>query len=283
MNDDPELSLATISRFLGRHRVLVGVAALLGALAIGYRSFATPAYFRAETSVTEVRDKGMANVSSLASQLGGLASLAGVNIPSGGAAGNQEFAAVLESNRLTAEFIKRNDLIPVLLRESSKPPTMWRAVRYFRENVMTIRRDKLKGLTTIVMEWQDPKIAARWANDYVTLANEMLRNRAIDESSRNIAYLNQQMGKTDSADLRKVMYSIIENETKTLMVANGRIDYAFEVIDPAVPPELKAGPHRLLNTLFGLVIGFVLGSGIAFVVERLGNRRVPHAVLARGM
>ncbi|MBS0418953.1 MAG: hypothetical protein JSR66_14665 [Proteobacteria bacterium] len=283
MNDDQELSLASISQFLRRHRMLVGIAALLGALLIGIRSFMTPPYFRAETSVTEVRDKGMANVSSLASQLGGLASLAGVNIPAGGAAGNQEFAAVLESNRLTAEFIKRNDLIPVLLRESSKPPTMWRAVRYFRENVLTIRRDKLKGLTTITMEWQDAKIAARWANDYVMLANELLRDRAIDESSRNIAYLNREMGKTDSVDLRKVMYSIIENETKTLMVANGRIDYAYEVVDPAVPPELKAGPHRLLNTLIGLVLGFVLGSGIAFVVESVGARRGQQPALARGV
>jgi uncharacterized protein involved in exopolysaccharide biosynthesis len=283
MNDESEFGLQAILQFLGRHRLLVGVVTLLGAGAVGWLSFTTKPYFRAETSVTEVRDRGMANVSSLASQLGGLASLAGVAIQPGGNAANQEAAAVLESNRLTGEFIRRNNLMAVLLRGSSKPPTIWLAIREFRQGVLTIKRDKLKGLTTVAVVWEDAAVAARWANDYVALANELLRDRAIDESSRNVAYLNQQMSKTDSVDLRKVMYSIIENETKTLMVANGRVDYAFEVVDPAVPPEVKAGPHRLLNTIFGAALGFILGSLIAFVVDLFSARRVARPLLARGM
>lgn len=281
MNDEGILSFQVIANFLGRHRLLIGTVALFGAIAFGWLAFTTKPYFRAEISITDVRDRGMANVSSLASQLGGLASLAGVNIQPGGNAANQAAAAVLDSNHLAGEFIRRNGLIPLLLPESSRPRTLWLAVKKFKEGVLTIRRDRLKGLTTVIMQWDDATTAARWANAYVALANELLRNRAIDESSRNIAYLNQQMSRTDSVDLRKVMYSIIENETKTLMVANGRPDYSFEVIDPAVPPEIKAGPHRLLICLVGAVLGFAAGGMLAFVRDRFGNWRTNRVLVTQ--
>jgi capsular polysaccharide biosynthesis protein len=116
-------------------------------------------------------------------------------------------------------------------------------------------------------------VAAQWANSYVALTNELLRTHALDESNRNIAYLNGQLAKTDSVDLRKVMYSLIENETKTLMVANGRMEYAFTVVDPATTPELKVGPHRLLNTLVGIMLGFVLGTVSAFALDRVAAIR----------
>jgi uncharacterized protein involved in exopolysaccharide biosynthesis len=123
------------------------------------------------------------------------------------------------------------------------------------------------------MQWTDPAVAAKWANAYVALTNELIRARALEESNRNIAYLNAQLAKTDSFDLRKVMYTLIENETKTLMVANGRTEYAYEVVDPAIAPELKLGPHRLLNTLLGIMLGFGLGVAAAFVLNRIHQIR----------
>jgi hypothetical protein len=97
-------------------------------------------------------------------------------------------------------------------------------------------------LTVVAIDWTDPATAAQWANGFVALANELLRTRALVESKRNIAYLNDQISKTDVVELRRVLYGLIESETKTLMLANGRPEYAFRVVDPAVPPELKTRP-----------------------------------------
>jgi hypothetical protein len=69
------------------------------------------------------------------------------------------------------------------------------------------------------------------------------------------------------------MYSLIENETKNLMVANGRIEYAFAIVDQAVPPEIKAGPHRLINTLVGLIVGFGAGAVMAAGLDWLRRWR----------
>jgi uncharacterized protein involved in exopolysaccharide biosynthesis len=271
VDDGPDL--VAISRLLLRYRWLVVCATLLGGGIAGFLAFTAKPYFQAEVLVTDVREHGLGDLGSLASQLGGLASLAGVSFGQGNGTPGQQSAAMLESHYLAEEFITRYDLIPVLLEKSSKPRTLWLAVKYFTTGVITIRKDQRKGITTVGIQWTDPAVAARWANEYVALANEILRKRALDEATRNIAYLNQQLARTDSVDLRRAMYNLIENETKSLMVANGRVDYAFEVVDPAVAPELKAGPHRLLNTLLGLIGGFALGAALAFVAARLRGLR----------
>jgi uncharacterized protein involved in exopolysaccharide biosynthesis len=43
------------------------------------------------------------------------------------------------------------------------------------------------------------------------------------------------------------------------MLANVRMEFAFTVIDPAVPPERKDHPKRSLYVLFGLFLGFAIG------------------------
>jgi len=267
-DDDDDFTLGSFTQLVLRRKWLVGCLTVICGTGAGLLAFTTKPYYRADVVVTEVRDRGAGSLGALASQLGGLASIAGVNLAPGGAGSEaQESAAVLESHRVAEEFIKRNRLMPVLLHKSSKPPTLWLAAKELTENVLTIRKDQRKGITTVSMQWTDPIVAAQWANAYVALTNELLRTRALDESNRNIAYLSGQLAKTDSVDLRKVMYSLIENETKTLMVANGRREYAFTVVDPAIAPELKVGPHRLLNTALGIMLGFVLGAAIAFALD----------------
>ena len=127
----------------------------------------------------------MGGAGSLSGQLGGLASiasLAGVNLDSAGSA-EREAKAILESHRMDEEFIKQNNLVGVLLAKS-KEPTLWLAVKAFREGVLTIKEDKRTGLTTLAVDWKDPAVAAQWANGFVALANE--RNRVIAQSTKLI-------------------------------------------------------------------------------------------------
>jgi uncharacterized protein involved in exopolysaccharide biosynthesis len=221
--------------------------------------------FRAETVITTVRNGNLGGQSG--GQLGGLAniaSLAGVNLDAGGGA-DREAKAVLASRSLVEEFIKRNDLIKVLLPHPSKPPTIWLAVNDFKDSELAIREDKRTGLLTIDVDWEDPAVAAKWANGFVALANERLRARAIDEATRNIAFLNAQIAQTSVVEVQRAIYNLIESETKTLMLANVRMEFAFTVIDPAVPPERKNRPKRSLYVLFGLFLGFAIGVLAAYV------------------
>jgi len=268
--DDDELDLRNLLALMGRHKLLIGVICLLcGALAAGFAFTAAP-IFRAQTLVVAVREKGL-NGTGVASQLGALTSLVGVNFGAGG--DTQAADAVLDSHRLVEEFIRRNDLLPVLSGKAKKPLTMWLGVKQFKEGSLTIRKDTRRGSTIVAVDWTDPAVAAQWANGLVRLANELIRSRAIEQATRDIAYLNHQLDQTNAVELRQALYEIIKNETKTLMLANGREDYAFEVVDPAVAPERKVGPHRALLTLVGLAVGWLLGTALAYVRERVRAKR----------
>lgn len=259
---------------LWRYKVLITVVSVLaGAGAVGIALTATPV-FRAEVVITDVHETSEGGLASLAGQLGGLGSLAGIGLGSGNAA-SQEARAVLQSRHLIEEFIIRNDLLHRILPAAKGPPVMWMAVKQFQGKVLSIHEDTHKGTMTVGIEWTDPEVAARWANGFVALANDLLRARAIEESKRNLAYLNTQLTHTDSVEIRTGMYDLIKSETKTLMLANGRVDYAFRVVDPAVAPAVRTKPQRAAIVLSGVIVGLIFSSLAALLHARVTQRRRP--------
>ena len=267
---DEDIHLIDLMQLIWTGKYLVVfITIVAGAVAAALAWAATPIY-EADVVVTEVHEGNMGGAGALASQLGGLASAAGVNLPVGGA--NHDAQALLKSRRLIEEFIKRNNLLPALARGAKQPPTLWQGVQRFGRSVLTIKEDPRQGETTIIIEWTDPAVAAQWANGFVALANELVRTRAFNESTRNVAYLKEQIAKTDAVELQRVMYNLIQSETKTLMLANARDEYAFTVIDRAVPPEERARPKRTLIVAFGLLVGFLAAAVVVFARERLRAR-----------
>jgi uncharacterized protein involved in exopolysaccharide biosynthesis len=261
-----DIDLAAMWRVAWGSKYLISALALLTAAIAGFVALNITPIFRADIVVLPVRS-GMGGMGNLSNQIGGLASLAsvaGINLDSGGGA-DREAKAILDSRRLAEEFIKQKNLLEVLVPRSSKPSTMWLAVKAFRDNVITIREDKRTGETTVNINWKNPAIAAQWANGYVALANERIRARAIDEANRNLKFLNEQIEKTRVVEVQKSMFNLVENETKTLMLANVRAEYAFTVVDPAVAPERKISPHRSIYIVVGALFGAMLGFLIAYV------------------
>jgi len=261
------LQLAAVWRLAWTSKILISLVTLVCTALAAVVAFNITPIFRAETVVLAVHNGGTGGGGSLSGQLSGLAniaSLAGVNLDSGGSQ-DREAKAILESHRLDEEFIKQNNLIGVLLPSSKEPPTMWLAVKSFRDDVLAIREDKRTGLTTLDFSWKDANVAAEWANRFVALANDRIRTRAIDEANRNLKFLNEQIEKTRIVEVQRSLYSLIENETKTLMLANARAEYAFTVVDPAVPPERKISPHRSIYILFGFFLGASIGLFVAYV------------------
>jgi uncharacterized protein involved in exopolysaccharide biosynthesis len=262
-DEDYEFDIVDLCRVAWAHKYLVAATSFVGALiALVFALTAIPSY-RAEVVVTLVEDTSLGGGQSIASQLGGLASLAGVNVGTGGP--EREHQAVLVSRHLVEEFVKRNGVLQALQRKAPQPPRLWITVEKFKKNVLKIEDDKIKGTKTVSIEWPDPAIAARWANAFVALANELVRTKAREDSSRNIDYLNEQVAKTNVLELQRVMYNLIESETKNLMLANARVEYAFTVVDPAVVPEVRVSPKRTLMVLSGLVIGGVVGVLTAWI------------------
>ena len=209
-------------------------------------------------------------------QLGGLASLAGLNLNVGG---NQEPLAVLKSKGFARAFITEQDLMPALLKDvksmDGKPLDLRDAVKIF-EQVRSVSDDKkTTGLVTLGVRWKDPETAASLANLLVKRLNERLRVEALAESQRNVDFLQKEIASTSVVSLQQSMGRVLEGEMQKLMLARGNEEFAFKVIDPATPPKQRDAPKRALVAIVATLAGGFLGLLAVFLRKAIRERRRP--------
>lgn len=264
-----EISLAELWSVLKTSRAriaLITVGSIVIAVAV---AFLLPPIYRAEVLLAPVSDDQSGAAAGLTSQLGGIASLAGISL-GGSGGGKDEFIAILQSRVLSDFFVRENNLLPILFEDdwdaaagkwkSSDPadvPTLWDAFKLMEKKVRQIAVDKKTGLVTLSIEWKDPELAAHWTEGLVKRTNAYLRQQAVQHAERNLAYLQDQARKTTSVELQQAIYRLMETEVKKAMLANVNEEYAFKVLDPAVVPEEKVRPKRLIIIGVGGVLGFL--------------------------
>lgn len=292
-HEDDEIDLMELWEILvDKWRWIASVTGLFAVVAIVVALLTTPIY-RSEVVLISADDTGgQSSLGALGAQFGGLADLAGVNI--GASGGRGEALAMLKSRVLAEAFIKENDLLPILFEDQwdaskkkrsvddpKKVPTMGAAWEKLR-NLMQINEDKKTGLITLAVEWKDREKAAEWANDIVRRANTVMRHRATAEAQGSIDFLNKELQKTGVVEIQQAIYRLLEANYKTISIANAREQYAFKVIDPAVPADedRRVRPKRsqmvILATLAGGfvgVLGVFLHHGLLNLKRRRAERR----------
>lgn len=262
-----------VPALLWQRRYVLLIVAVVGAALAGTIAFVRLPRYQATTTLMPVSSRSggqMSGLGSLGSQFSGLAALAGVSIS--GDSRKAESVAVLQSETLTERYIQDNDLLPILFADkwdaarktwepmsSARQPTLWKANQVFRRKIRSVTSDTKTGLITFSITWTDPRLAARWANELTSLTNSYLRDKAIAESERNIAFLSQQAAKVDSVGVRQVLYSILESELNTAMLARGSDEYALKVIDPAFVPEKPVSFSAPVWAAIGAVLGGLAG------------------------
>jgi uncharacterized protein involved in exopolysaccharide biosynthesis len=272
---EDEVGLKELARTVWRNRRIMLAFTFTGVAIAIVGAVVQPDMYVASVTISAVANSSNSNRYGGASQqVGGLASLVGLSL--GNDTNKSESLAVLQSELLTERYIRDNDLLPILYANSweswasrwrfwsTAPPTLWKVSRQF-ERIRKIADDKKTGLTTLAITWKDPALAARWANGLVKLTNDELRAKAVEESEKHIAYLTDQATKTDIAQVRTAIYTILESEIKNLMLAKGPGDFALRVLDPAIPPERKSWPMRFLWIIGGFLGGFFVALLFVFV------------------
>lgn len=254
---------------------------LFGIVGIFY-ALIQPEIFRGEaTLVPNSEEQGGGGLAALAGQFGGLASMAGINVGGGGS--TETAIATLKSRQFLMPFIETETAQKAIFpdewdegtnswtvanerRKEDNRPTKLETYERFTQECLNVSEDKKTGIVTLAVELQDPQLAAKWANDLADRLNAHLREQAMQEAQKNLAYLNKQISQTRVLEIKESLYGLIESQTKNAMLANAKEDYAFKVIDPAVIPEERVRPKRalivvasgLLGGFFGLFLCFVL-------------------------
>jgi len=276
-----EISLREVAEHLRYRKWSVLCTTILLTAAAAVAAWVMPKTYRATIVVSPVTNTPGSNaggsaLSSMVSQFSNLASLAGVGLGTD----NHKFesVALLQSETITEDYIRNNNLLPVLYPrlwdaaagrwKSSEPgdiPTVWKATQRFKRHIVNVTTDARTGLVTLTITWGDAHLAAQWANGLVKMTNDYVRGKAMVESDRNVAYLNGEAAKTDVVGVKQAIYALLQSEISKGMLARGSEEYALKVIDRAVPPEEPYMPQPLTWTLIGVASGLLVSVIAAFV------------------
>lgn len=297
MSSPDEIDLREVFSELWRGKWLVLSSVLLFTTFAVAAALFMPNVYRSEALLAPVAEEQSGGLSALASQFGGLASLAGVNLRGKGAGSDKAQMAieVLKSRQFASEFIQQHDILAELMAAKTwekledklvydeddylvetktwirkvKPPftpkpSMQEAFKKFTK-IFAVETDKQTGMVTISVEHISPNIAQQWVTWLVHDINTVMKERDVAEANRSREFLNKQIALTNVADIKSVLYKLVEEQTKTIMFAEVRDEYVFKTVDPAIAPEFKVKPKRLLIVALGLFLGLCLGCMIVLV------------------
>lgn len=270
MND--EIDLGGVLRLLWRRRWLIVAAAALGSLSALVLSLVMTPVYRASVVMVPADDAGSGGaLGSAVGQLGGLASLVGLNL-GGGESRTPEALAVLRSRRFLEAFFAEENLLPILFSKrwnattkswtvtGDQIPTAGDAYRFFAKQVLKVSEDKKTSLVTLSINWRNPAQAADWANKLTFRLNAEMRLRAQQQADASVGFLKKELDSTLDIGTREAVNRLMEVEIKRRMLANTRQEYAFRVVERAFAPELKdkVSPQKLLMVVMGFVLALFL-------------------------
>jgi uncharacterized protein involved in exopolysaccharide biosynthesis len=243
--------------------------------------------------------------SMLSGQLGGLAALAGVNI--GGSSSIDKTTLAIEtikSRHFISKFIEKHDILVELMaiehwdpssntlivdeslydsvsekwvREVSFPkrvePSSQESYKEFIK-AFNASKDAKTGMITLSFKHYSPYFSKQILDWIVFDINEEMKIKDIEESERSISYLEKQISKTNISEVKSTLSSLIEEQTKTLMLANTRSEYMFKIVDPAIVAEEKFEPKRALIVTVAIIFGGLLAILIVLLFPSLRRQKI---------
>ena len=153
-------------------------------------------------------------------------------------------------------------------------PSVQEAHQAFSGDFLSVSEDNTTGFVTVAVTHYSPAVARDWVELVVKGVNEAVRARDVEEAEKSIAFLNRQRLKTNLVSLTEVFAELIEQQTKTVMLANASDEYVFQVIEPPVAPELKSEPKRALICVLGTLLGGLLAVFFILIRHFIGKEPV---------
>lgn len=238
--------------------------------------------YRADVIVMMAESAESTSLAGLANQFGGVAALLGSSFAP--AERLNEALATLRSRRVVVEFLRANDRLAQLQKDlghhSSEPrepeDELNSMVSFFRRRVLAVAEDRRQGTIRVSITWFDRKLAAEWANEFVAVANRLMRERAINDAQRSTQFLKSAVESAESVELRQAIFRLMEAQIKSEMVATTRPEFALRIIDPAVPSS-PDGHVRPKSALLGAAAGVfgTLSALFAFLLLNAWRNRSP--------
>ena len=100
-----------------------------------------------------------------------------------------------------------------------------------------------------------------------------MRLRQINQSNKNLSYLEAQLDKIKNNNLKQVFYELILKENREKMLAEANPEYMFVVVSRAMVPEVKSKPLRSIIVISISIVGFLLACLFVLFQNNLRSRK----------
>jgi len=297
LNTDDDIALKELVKVIWQRRwAIIAMTFIFGMISITY-VFSLPNIYKSEVLLAPAEESKTGGMTGLASQFGGLAAIAGINLSGAGTDNVTIALEIIKGKVFVAEFVKSHNLKAILLatdgwdQTSNKlsydgdvynpetkdwlinfenpnqvEPSDLTVHEYFINENLSISSDKESGLVTLSIKHHSPYVAKDLVEKLVLAINQKLKDDDIREANKSIEYLHDALNKSPIADMQTVFYQLIEQQEQTKMLASVREQYALKIINPAVVEEKKYGPRRAIICIMAIITGGILS--VIFVLLR---------------
>ena len=290
--ENDEINLYELFKTFWDSKWLISSITIASCIFIVLYSLSIPNVYRSSALVIPAQSQGSSMSGSL-SGLGGLASMAGISIPSGNSNNKEEAIAVLTSHQFLEDFIINNDILLPLMAskgwdakknelilnskiydiknkkwagKTNTPPSIQEAVRSFRQ-IYIVSENKKNGFVTISIDFYSPYVSKQWIDLIIENINETMRVQAVRMATSSLNYLNEQISKTNISEIKIVLSELAKSETQKIMLSKSSPEYVFKTIDKAFAPEIKISPRRSVICIIGALVGFSLSLLISILLR----------------
>ena len=277
-NHNDEVDIIKAIGILWRARRLIILVTSFFALCSVIFALSLPKFYKSEAILTAT---GQSNMASSLVGLGGLASMAGIALPSGGEDKATLAIQSIHSRAFLKHLMTFENILPSIMaikkydHESRKilfdpkiydeknmswilsKPTYLETFDAYLEQV-AISQDPKTRLIFISVEHMSPIFAKKLLDLIIREANELLRNKDLREASDAIAFLTSEIPKSSLITMKDAISQLVQSKLEMQMMAKISTEYVLKVIEPPFVPEKKSKPSRSIICILGTLLGGML-------------------------
>ena len=287
-NDVKIVTPKRIVEFIWSGKLPVLICTFIFSVASVFYSLSLPNLYRAEVLLLPTNESA-SNLGALNSQLGGLASLVGANFQSRALTPADFAKELLGTKAFVSQFIEQHKIGPMIYAADGWDPeerellfdpfiynqkdAQWVGDYFDNNNIgpsssdyfskfsdmVSLSSNRDSNIITISVVHLSPDFAAFLSNELVSALNNEVRDRSVRETQDNIKYLNKQIGKAVKTEIVEILYDLLQAQMQSLMLADGKANFAFDILDPAITPDERFSPSRSRICVLGAIVGFLVG------------------------
>lgn len=299
--DEDAIDLTQLMFLVLRSKFTIIIITILFSVSSVFLAIYTPDRYQS-SALLQVHSSSQGSMgSSMSSQLGGIAALAGISVNSGDS----------DKSYYTIETVNSREFLKHLLTFNGVKENLFASISYDKTNGNTvfdkkifnnkkwvrvpfdgkksepsylevykdyianlsIIKSKKSGYLKISFEHHSPIFAHNFLNLIINEINEVSKQSDIKESERALEYLANQSKNIEQKNIKDSIKGLVDSQLERLMLANIRDQHLVSTIDPPFIAEENFSPSRPIIVILGTIIGFFFSLLIIFLREYLSKRR----------